>query len=81
MAANLLHACLSSWDEFTHAQFGQQYTTIDGAEFITYFGLADPKLKRLKPAVPAFQTPFLKLLASRYVSTMKQDYVINLLPP
>ena len=35
--------------EFTHAQFGRQYTTIDGRKYITYFDLTDPKLKALKP--------------------------------
>ncbi len=34
--------------EVTHGQFGQQYTTIDGRKFITYFDLADPKLKGLR---------------------------------
>ena len=33
--------------DLTHGQFGQQYTTIDAARFITYFDLADPKLKGL----------------------------------
>ena len=35
----------------THGQFGQQYTIIDGREYITYFDLADPKLKGLVPGV------------------------------
>jgi hypothetical protein len=35
--------------DVTHGQFGQQYTTIDGVKFITYFDLADPKLKGLRP--------------------------------
>jgi hypothetical protein len=35
--------------EFTHGQCGQQYTTIDGRKYITYFNLADPKLNGLKP--------------------------------
>lgn len=34
---------------FTHAQFGQQYTTIEGVNYITYFDLSNPKLKGLKP--------------------------------
>lgn len=34
--------------ELTHGQFGQQYTTIDGARFVTFFNLAEPKLKGLR---------------------------------
>ncbi len=34
--------------EVTHGQFGQQYTTIDGTRFITWFDLNDPKLKGLQ---------------------------------
>ena len=35
--------------ELTFGSFGQQYTTIDGRRYITYFDLADPKLKGLEP--------------------------------
>ena len=35
--------------EFTHGQFGQQHTIIDGQKYITYFDVADPKLRGLEP--------------------------------
>ena len=34
--------------ELTFGSFGQQYTTIDGRRYITWFNLADPKLKGLE---------------------------------
>jgi hypothetical protein len=34
--------------EVAFGSFGQQYTTIDGRRYITYFDLADPKLKGLE---------------------------------
>ena len=37
--------------EFTLGQFGQQYTTIDGTKYITYFDLLDRKLRGLKRGV------------------------------
>ena len=37
--------------ELTHGSFGQQYTTIDGEDYITFFDLADPKLRGLRPGV------------------------------
>jgi hypothetical protein len=37
--------------EVTFGSFGQQYTTIDGQKYVTYFDLADPKLKGLEPGV------------------------------
>lgn len=42
---------------FTHAQFGQQYTTIEGVKYITYFDLSNPKLKGLKPGVRVEHEP------------------------
>jgi len=33
----------------TFGSFGQQYTTIDGRKYITFFNLADPKLRGLEP--------------------------------
>ena len=35
--------------KLTFGSFGQQYTTIDGQKYITYFDLADPKLRGLEP--------------------------------
>jgi hypothetical protein len=35
--------------ELTFGSFGQQYTTLDGRKYITYFDLGDPKLKGLEP--------------------------------
>jgi hypothetical protein len=35
--------------EMTFGSFGQQYTTIDGQKYITYFDLAGPKLRGLGP--------------------------------
>jgi hypothetical protein len=35
--------------ELTFGSFGQQYTPIDGRKYITWFDLADPKLKGLGP--------------------------------
>ena len=34
--------------ELTHNQFGQQYTTIDGAKYVTFFDLAVPELRGLR---------------------------------
>jgi hypothetical protein len=31
--------------------FGQQYTTIDGVKYVTWFDLTHPKLHGLKPGV------------------------------
>jgi hypothetical protein len=35
--------------ELTFGQFGQQYTTIDGTRYITYFDLSAPELQGLNP--------------------------------
>jgi hypothetical protein len=35
--------------EVTHGSFGEQHTTIDGVEYLTWFDLMDPKLKSLEP--------------------------------
>jgi hypothetical protein len=35
--------------ELTHGSFGQQYSTIDGRKYVTWFDLSDPKLKGLAP--------------------------------
>jgi hypothetical protein len=35
--------------ELTFGSFGQQYTTIDGRRYVTYFDLADPDLRGLGP--------------------------------
>ena len=32
---------------YTNGGFGEQYTTIDGVEYVTYFDIMDPKLKGL----------------------------------
>jgi hypothetical protein len=37
--------------ELAFGSFGQQYTTIDGEDYITFFDLADPKLRGLRPGV------------------------------
>ena len=37
--------------ELTFGSFGQQYATIDGRKYITYFDLADPRLQGLEPGV------------------------------
>lgn len=37
--------------ELAFGSFGQQYATIDGEDYITFFDLADPKLKGLRPGV------------------------------
>lgn len=37
--------------ELMFGSFGQQYTTIDGREYVTYFDLADPKVKGLEPGL------------------------------
>ena len=37
--------------ELAFGSFGQQYTSIDGEEYITFFDLADPKLRGLRPGV------------------------------
>jgi hypothetical protein len=37
--------------ELTHGSFGQQYTTIDGEVYLTWFDLVDRKLNGLKPGV------------------------------
>jgi hypothetical protein len=34
--------------EFTHSQFGRQYTTIEGKRYTTYFNPTDPKMKGLE---------------------------------
>ena len=47
------HSALYDWSfqEFrlTFGSFGQQYTRIDGREYITFFDLMDPNLRGLKP--------------------------------
>ena len=35
--------------DLTFGSFGQHYTAIDGRKYITWFDLADPKLKGLGP--------------------------------
>jgi hypothetical protein len=37
--------------DFTFGQFGQQYTTIDGNRYITYFDLSAPELRGLAPGM------------------------------
>ena len=37
--------------ELAFGSFGQQYTTIDGQKYITWFDLADPNLNGLRPGV------------------------------
>ena len=37
--------------ELTFGSFGQQYATIDGCRYVTYFDLADPTLRGLEPGV------------------------------
>ena len=37
--------------ELAFGSFGQQHTTIDGEEYITFFDLADPKLRGLGSGV------------------------------
>jgi hypothetical protein len=34
--------------ELTFGSFGQQYTTIDGRQYVTFFDLMDPKLRGLE---------------------------------
>jgi hypothetical protein len=34
--------------EVTHGSFGEQRTTIEGTEYLTWFDLADPRLNGLK---------------------------------
>ena len=33
----------------THGGFGEQYTTIDGERYVTYFDFRNPRLAGLKP--------------------------------
>jgi hypothetical protein len=35
----------------TFGSIGQQYSTIDGQTYITFFDLADPRLRGLRPGV------------------------------
>ena len=35
--------------KLTQGSFGQQYTTIDGVTYLTWFNLAEPALKGLSP--------------------------------
>ena len=37
--------------ELAFGSFGQQYTTIDGKKYITFFDLADPRLRGLVSGV------------------------------
>jgi hypothetical protein len=37
--------------ELAFGSFGQQYSTIDGQTYITFFDLADPRLRGLRPGI------------------------------